>query len=132
MILSSVMVVDDSEADQFICDHILRKHNLNIDILTAYDGEEALAVLKNADNLPQLIFLDINMPRMNGHEFLEKYSNTYDLSQSPVVVMLTSSDHKEDIDKSMAFDAVSEYFTKPLDLDALSDFYEKNKKLIDK
>lgn len=132
MVLSSVIVVDDSEADQFICDHILRKHNPDIEIRAAYDGEEALAVLKGADKPPQIIFLDINMPIMNGHEFLESYTKTYDLSEAPVVVMLTSSDQKKDVDKSMAFDAVLEYFTKPLDLDALAAFCEKNKILINK
>lgn len=132
MILSSVIVVDDSEADQFICDHILKKHNPDIKIQTAYDGVEALAVLKNTDKSPQIIFLDINMPRMNGHEFLEIYSNTYDLSKAPVVVMLTSSDQKQDVDRSMTFDAVLEYFTKPLDLAALSEFCDKNEILINK
>lgn len=132
MVLSSVIVVDDSEADQYICEHILRKHNPDIEILTAYDGEEALAVLKSADKSPQIIFLDINMPRMNGHEFLESYSDTYDLSKAPVVVMLTSSDQKKDVDRSMAFEAVAEYFTKPLNLLALAEFCEKNEILISK
>lgn len=126
------MVVDDSEADQFICDHILRKHNQDIEILTAYDGEEALAVLAGLDNLPQVIFLDINMPRMNGHEFLQSYTNTYDLSKAPVVAMLTSSDQKQDVDKSMVFESVLEYFAKPLDLAALAEFCEKNRIVISK
>jgi CheY-like chemotaxis protein len=125
-------VVDDSEADQFICDHILRKYNPDIQILTALDGEEALATLKDLDTLPQIIFLDINMPRMNGHEFLEAYAKQYDLSNAPVVIMLTSSNQKRDVDKSMAFDVVVEYFTKPLNIDALADFCQKNTALINK
>lgn len=127
MVLSSVLIVDDSEADQFICDHILKKHNPDIEILTAYDGEEALAVLNDAAKLPQVIFLDINMPRMNGHEFLEVYSKSYDVSNAPLVVMLTSSNQKKDVDRSMAFDAVVDYFTKPLDLIALADFVRKTR-----
>lgn len=127
MVLSSVMIVDDSEADQFICDHILKRHNPDIKILTAYDGQEALELLKNTATLPQVIFLDINMPRMNGHEFLNVYTATYDLKIAPQVVMLSTSDQKKDVDKSMAFEAVVDYLTKPLDLDILANFCKKTK-----
>lgn len=132
MVLSSVLVVDDSEADHFICDYILKKHNPDIEILTAQDGEEALAVLASADKPPQVIFLDINMPRMNGHEFLEAYASIYDPNKAPVVVMLTSSDQKQDVDSSMAYEAVIEYLTKPLDLEVLTSFCEKNTDILDK
>jgi len=59
-------------------------------VLQAYDGQEALEVLKDLDTQPDVIFLDINMPRMNGHEFLEEYSK-WDKC-SVVIIMLTSSD----------------------------------------
>lgn len=127
MTLVTVMVVDDSEADHFICNHTLKKYNPDIKIIVAYDGQEALDILSEADDHPQVIFLDINMPRMNGHEFLEKYTETYGDQNGSVVVMLTSSDQQNDKDKSMAHDAVVDYFTKPLSVAAVETLCKENK-----
>ena len=73
MKLSRAMVIDDSEADQLIAEIALQMYDPNIEIIKAYDGLEALEILKDIDEQPEIIFLDINMPRMNGHEFLKVY-----------------------------------------------------------
>lgn len=109
----SVMVVDDSEADQMLAKMIIEEFDESIEVLQAYDGEEALEILEKRSKQPDVIFLDINMPRMNGHEFLDKYDaweNT-----TTVVIMLTSSDQVWDKEKSMAHQCVKKYFTKPLE-----------------
>lgn len=129
MTLLTVMVVDDSEADHFICNHTLKKYNPDIKVIAAYDGQEALDILQETDDHPQVIFLDINMPRMNGHEFLEKYSEIFGEKNCSVVVMLTSSDQQNDKDKSMAHKAVVEYFTKPLSVEAVVTLCEENKNI---
>ncbi|MEP2981211.1 MAG: response regulator [Lentilitoribacter sp.] len=129
MTLLTVMVVDDSEADHFICNHTLKKYNPDINIIAAYDGQEALEILAAADVHPQVIFLDINMPRMNGHEFLEKYSEIYGEKNCSVVVMLTSSDQENDKQQSMAYNAVVDYFTKPLSIKAIDTLCDENKNI---
>ena len=116
--MGSVMIVDDSESDQFLSKVIIEKLNPDIKILQAYDGQEALEILADLPKQPDVIFLDINMPRMNGHEFLEKYKTWEE--QATVVIMLTSSDQERDKEKSMAYKCVKKYFTKPLDTSALA------------
>lgn len=114
MKLSCVMVVDDSEPDQFICKAIIERYNPDIKILQAYDGQEALEILEAEEQVPDVIFLDINMPRMSGHEFLAAYDKVE--AQKPnVIIMLTSSEQKEDRDRSMAYESVKNYLSKPLD-----------------
>ena len=65
-----------------------------IEIIKAYDGQEALEILKDLDENPSLILLDINMPRMNGFEFLKSIRET-DLNSIPILV-LTGADLSED------------------------------------
>ena len=120
MTLSHVMVVDDSEPDQFLCKLAFKKFNPDIEILQAYDGEEALEVLAELDAHPEVIFLDINMPRMDGHEFLEEYSRVYE-EQATVVVMLTSSDDQTDRTRSKAFKSVKKYLVKPIDANIMNE-----------
>lgn len=117
MSMKSVMIVDDSEADQLLAKMIIREFDSEIEILQAYDGQEALEILADLPKQPDVIFLDINMPRMNGHEFLEVYETWK--THAMVVIMLTSSDQEKDKERSMAHKCVKKYFTKPLEIQAL-------------
>ena len=122
MKLSCVMVVDDSDADQFMSEILLKEYNPDVEILQAYDGVEALEMLKSAEKLPDLILLDINMPRMNGFEFLEEYcSEKNEDTHAPVVVMLTSSAQNEDKAKAELYNCVKEYLEKPLSVENLQE-----------
>jgi CheY-like chemotaxis protein len=116
--IQRVLVIDDSETDQFICSCVLEEHNESIEIIKAYDGKEGLEILATLDKHPELILLDINMPRMNGHEFLEEYQATYD-NPTSVVVMLTSSSQLQDKEEAMRYGFVKEYQQKPLSADAV-------------
>jgi CheY-like chemotaxis protein len=116
--IQRVLVIDDSETDQFICSCVLEEHNESIEIIKAYDGKEGLEILATLDKHPELILLDINMPRMNGHEFLEEYHATYD-NPTSVVVMLTSSSQLQDKEEAMRYAFVKEYQQKPLSADAV-------------
>lgn len=108
-----VMVVDDSEADQFLAKSMLSRYDSTIEIVQAYDGLEALSLLTEMAKQPDVIFLDINMPRMNGHEFLKEYDQWG--NRSAVVIMLTSSEQDKDIAKAEKMECVYKYCTKPLD-----------------
>lgn len=119
--IDRVLVIDDSETDQFICSCVLEEYNENMEILKAYDGKEGLEILSKLDAPPEIILLDINMPRMNGHEFLAEYTKLFDVPAS-VVVMLTSSSQERDKEQSMQYDFVREYQQKPLSVESLQKF----------
>lgn len=111
--IATMMIIDDSPADQFLAKIAIEEFDPRIEVLQAIDGQEALDLLSTLTSPPEVIFLDINMPRMNGHEFLARYSQ-WDTHAS-VLVMLTSSDQQNDIDRTMVHNCVKDYLLKPLD-----------------
>jgi len=114
------MVVDDSEGDQMLTKIIIEDFDSAITVLQAYDGREALDMLLTASSVkPDIIFLDVNMPGMGGHEFLEEYNKLEDTSI--VVLMLTSSDQEIDKQKSLQYSFVKRYIQKPVVLDILQE-----------
>lgn len=117
--MNFVMVVDDSEPDQFLSKYTIEQNSPDAEILQAYDGQEALEILDKLDKQPEVIFLDINMPRMNGHEFLKEYSQRNNCGS--VVVMLSSSDQEKDKAASFQYACVKKYLTKPLNEDAVAE-----------
>ncbi|WP_370624103.1 response regulator [Tenacibaculum sp. AHE15PA] len=78
----------------------------------AKNGEEALEILEDKSNLPDLILLDLNMPKMNGIEFLSILKNNDDLKHIPTVI-LTTSDNQKDLEECYRI-GVSGYILKPL------------------
>lgn len=111
MPMRSILVVDDEENDQFICEYTIRKFDPSIEVIKAYDGTEALVVLRRTT--PDAIILDINMPVMNGFEFLDRYAADF-TNHAPVVARLTSSHLSRDRERAMAYYFVKNYFEKPL------------------
>jgi two-component system response regulator len=97
----------------------MEMNNLHLEFETASDGVEAFKYLEKAyksdsTELPDIILLDLNMPRMNGHEFVKKIKVDDRLKKIPIVI-LTTSKSDEDIIKSYT-QGVSCYLTKPLGL----------------
>lgn len=113
-----ILVVDDDEVDQESIQRSFKKLKILNPVLSAFNGEEALDVLeKESSQTPCLILLDINMPRMNGVEFLRCVKAREKLRRIPVVV-LTTSGHERD--KFESFDlGVAGYMVKPTDLNSL-------------
>ncbi len=116
MTIQSILVVDDDENDQFICEYTIRKYDPSIRIIKAFDGSEALDILHR--KTPDAIILDINMPVMNGFEFLDRYAEEFEV-HAPVVAMLTSSHLGKDRERAMQYSFVKSYFEKPLQADHL-------------
>ncbi|MBB5044589.1 response regulator [Shinella fusca] len=116
MKIHSILVVDDDENDQFICEYTIRKFDPSIRVIKAFDGTEALDVLRR--ETPDAIILDINMPVMNGFEFLDRYAEEFEV-HAPVVAMLTSSHLGKDRERAMQYAFVKSYFEKPLQADHL-------------
>jgi CheY-like chemotaxis protein len=116
MKITSILVVDDDENDQFICDYTIRKFDPSIRVLKAHDGAEALDMLQG--ETPDAIILDINMPVMNGFEFLDRYAREFEV-HAPIVALLTSSRLGKDRERAMQYSFVKSYFEKPLQADHL-------------
>lgn len=116
----TILLVDDDPADRIIASYAIEKYNSGAQIIEAIDGVRALALIEDANvPAPDLILLDINMPGMNGIEFLESYSASP--SASRVVAMVSSSTATRDRDRCAQFDCVIEYFEKPLEASDLAE-----------
>ena len=120
--IKSILVVDDNEGDHFLSQIAINDYQEGIKIYTAYDGAEALKILSDLDEPPTLILLDINMPRMNGLEFLEHYNSKKD--KASIVAMLSSSAQESDKCKAMVFESVKHYLVKPLEPKHLIEIFE--------
>ncbi len=109
-----ILLVEDSEDDRYITSYVLKKRWPGVEILTAWNGEEAIEVLEASTGAPpELILLDINMPLMNGHEFLQRWFGERGMT-TPTVVMMSSSDQHSDIARVREYPAVRDYLVKPM------------------
>lgn len=124
----TILVVDDDSDFQFLCKLTIKRSGLPIQIVEALDGQQALDLLTIDHVEVDLILLDINMPRMSGHEFLEAYA-AIEPNEIPVVAMLTSSDQSEDREKAISYPFVKDYLVKPLKKDKLVQLAELVEKL---
>jgi CheY-like chemotaxis protein len=112
----SILIVDDDEVDARAVERALRQHRIVNPVYTASDGREGLAMLRGDGGRPQvprpyLILLDLNMPRMNGLQFLKELRNDSRLTDSIVFVLTTSL---ADEDKAAAYrQHVAGYLQKP-------------------
>jgi CheY-like chemotaxis protein len=115
---SVILLVEDDELDVISIQRSLKKLDLPFELHTAYNGIEALAMLrekgdkKRLERLPDIILLDINMPKMNGLEFLEILRAEPDFRHIKVFVMTTSGEHHDRTESERL--GISGYLIKPL------------------
>ena len=111
-----ILLVEDNAADVRLTQEALREGKVRNNLQVARDGEEALAILRRPGaTRPDLVLLDLNLPRKDGREVLKEIKDDPDLQTIPVVVLTTSS-AEADIVKSYRLHANC-YITKPVDLD---------------
>ncbi|MEO1049786.1 MAG: response regulator [Bacteroidota bacterium] len=126
-----VMLVDDNETDNFISKRIIEITEFAKDVEVKNSGKSALDYLKenqnNLERLPNLIFLDINMPIVDGFVFLYEFEKfNENIRDKCKVIILSSSDNKRDIDKIVNNNHVIKFITKPLTEHALEEVRVNN------
>lgn len=114
-----ILMVEDNEGDFILTREALLDANIRNDIMVINNGEKAIDFLKttnqnNAEELPGMIFMDINLPRISGHEVIKFIKSNERLSRIPVFV-LTSSSAPNDIKKS-EINLVNTYLVKPINI----------------
>jgi CheY-like chemotaxis protein len=126
-LLKSVLLVDDDHATNHYHEIMLMDWGVAENIYKVSNGQEALDFLKDKTyEKPCLIMLDINMPVMNGFEFLEEYEKLEAHEKiSYVVFMLTSSLHSSDMDRAKDFNALNGYCEKPMTEEMMKEIMEK-------
>ncbi len=123
----AVMLIDDNEIDNLINQKMLEASNIAETIFMHTGAKSALEFLKNMEKLasngvglPEIIFLDIDMPLMDGFQFLDEFDKLSDYIKNNVsIIMLTSSINPQDLGKARKSNYIKKYINKPLTQDAL-------------
>lgn len=126
-----VMLVDDNDTDNFISKRIIEITKFASRVEVKSSGKNALDYLREnqsiMDNLPNIIFLDINMPIVDGFVFLYEFEKFNEFVRNKCkVIILSSSDNKRDIDKIVNNNHVIKFITKPLTKVALAEIILSN------
>jgi len=126
--IKHILLIDDNEIDSYITRQLLTKHNIAETIsmmLSAPDALEYLdGLVKSQQPFPDVIFLDIRMPEMDGFGFLDNYHGYPEGHKSSCsIIMLTSSQNSDDITRAKANSYVKEYLQKPITKDAVSKLF---------
>ncbi len=115
----TIFLVDDDPINNLINKRLLGKIGISNQILEFLEGEEALSQISMlSQEKVALIFLDINMPVLNGWEFLEKYLQQYPTRKDKIVILSSSIDF-QDRQKAREFEIVKGFLEKPLTMDKI-------------
>jgi len=124
-----VLLVDDDEINNFISIKLIKKALLNTEIMACLNGKFAIDQLvelqrNDPNKLPDYILLDINMPIMNGWEFLDEYKRlNIDPSGKSKVFIISSSVFSNDINKARSYPLVKDFISKPLNVDKIVELF---------
>ena len=122
MINVKVLYVEDNSDDIFLVERAISKISLNIELEILKDGSLVMPYLKNTIRLPDIILLDLKLPKRSGLEILEDIKTTDGLKRIPIVILTTSNN---EIERNSAYDKyVNAYITKPVTPSKMKTFEE--------
>ncbi|PTQ99547.1 response regulator receiver domain-containing protein [Mucilaginibacter yixingensis] len=125
----SILLVDDDEINNFISIKLIKKALLNTEITACLNGKFAIDQLleisrRDPSKLPDYILLDINMPIMNGWEFLDEYERLQiDQQGKSKIFIISSSVFSNDISKAKSYPLVKDFISKPLNVEKISEVF---------
>jgi CheY-like chemotaxis protein len=127
--LPLIGIIDDDKIYQFMLTRLIKNNMLSERIVTFMDGEKAIQYLSenkaDTKNIPDIIFLDINMPIMDGWQFLEEYANIKEeLKKKIVIIMLSSSVNPIDIERANKITEIADYIVKPIKSEELKRVFD--------
>lgn len=121
-----ILCVDDDPITLMLCKKVIKKSEFSKEVDTALNGEDAIRYFNNLlqnkqDSIPELIFLDLNMPIMNGWEFLDSFSSKIysDQFKEVKVIILSSTIDPYDIERSKTYSMVVDFMSKPITTEML-------------
>lgn len=129
--LQKIICIDDDPIALLLSKLVISKSHFASEIITAINGQEAMNYLNKPDVIaraeePLIILLDLNMPVMDGWEFLEQFSDKLlNIYTKTKIILLSSSIDPNDISKSQDFPIVLDFMPKPLTKEMLDDILEK-------
>ncbi len=123
-LVNCVLLIDDDKATNFFNERVVTRHEDFYQVNTVQSGLAALDYLNAVENntaiKPDLIFLDINMPAMNGWEFLTEFSKLDQKVTADIkVILLSTSSNPDDVRASSKNHSVDDFINKPLSMDLL-------------
>lgn len=123
--IGQVFLIDDDEIHNFLCESVIRNEGFASEVVSFQWAEEALEALRKVvqeapESFPDVIFLDINMPGMDGWEFIEEYRRfPKELTDKCLLFVLSSAVDKKDIMHAKNLVEVQDFFSKPLTTEIL-------------
>lgn len=122
----NILLIEDDTIEVMKFNRVLQKLDLNHKIIEANNGEEALTILKDKIVIPDIIILDLNMPKINGIEFLQILKADDYLKYIPAIILTTSNNHKDVLECYKI--GIAGYVLKPLKYD---NYVERIRKMLD-
>lgn len=130
--IRKVLCIDDDQITIILCDLVIKKSAFADQVLTAFNGREGIQWFSNhfktkapLEEAPNIIFLDLNMPIMNGWDFLQEYEMKYaDRLPDTKVVIVSSTVNPEDFSRANKHPLVIDFIHKPMTIDGLTELME--------
>ncbi len=121
-----VLLIDDDTIEIMKLNRTVMSLELDHEIVEAKNGEQALKILEQKDEIPDIILLDLNMPKINGIEFLSILKESDELKHIPTIILTTSSNNKDLLQCYKT--GIAGYIIKPL---KYNDYVDKIKKVLE-
>jgi CheY-like chemotaxis protein len=122
----NILLIEDDAIEVMKLHRVLNGLKMKHTVIEANNGEEAITILKNKDSIPDVIFLDLNMPKINGIEFLEILKKDDYLKYIPAIILTTSNNHKDIL--ACYKIGIAGYIIKPLKYE---DYVDRITKMVD-